>query len=71
MKFRVTRDCDYVMGHLRYGHQEGIVEVESEEELRKLIENEDIYDYLDLIIDSYSVEDVCYGNNPVKYEVIK
>ena len=22
-KFKVTQDCDYVMGHLRYGHFEG------------------------------------------------
>lgn len=70
MKFRVTRDTDYVMGHLRYGHAEGIVEVESEEELRKLIESDAIYDYLDLVVDSYSVEDVCYGDYPVKYTVM-
>ena len=71
MKFLVTRNAEYVMGHLRYGHQEGIVEVESEEELRKLIDSEDIYDYLDLVIDDYEVDDVYYGSYPVKYEVLE
>ena len=30
MKFKVTQECDYVQGHLRYGHYEGIVEVKAE-----------------------------------------
>lgn len=32
-RFRVTRDLDYVTGHLRYGHLEGEFEAESKEEL--------------------------------------
>ena len=38
MKFRVTQDLDYVNGFLRYGHKEGIVEVESEDELKEMID---------------------------------
>lgn len=71
MKFAVTRDADYIAGHLRYGHLEGVVEVESEAELRRMVDDESIYDYLDLVVDDYEVDDVDYGNNPVRYEVIE
>ena len=71
MKFRVTRDADYVMGHLRYGHQEGIVEVKSEAELLKMIKNGRVENYLDLVVDDYSVEDVDYGDNEFEYEAIE
>ena len=27
-KFKVTQDLDYISGHLRYGHFEGIIEYE-------------------------------------------
>ena len=37
MKFKVYKDLDYVIGHLRYGHFEGIVEAEDEEELEKCL----------------------------------
>lgn len=70
MKFAVTRDTDYVMGYLKYGHLEGVVEVESEAELRKLIDNGKIRDYLDLVIDEYEVEDIDHGDHPVEYEAI-
>ncbi len=33
MKFRISQDCDYVNGYLRYGHLEGEIEVNSKEEL--------------------------------------
>lgn len=57
MKFNVTADLDWVSGYLRYGHLEGIVDVESEEELETLIESGDIKDYLDLVVDDYEVND--------------
>ncbi|HHX67279.1 MAG TPA: hypothetical protein GX708_04380 [Gallicola sp.] len=63
-EYKVTIPVDYVQGHLRYGHLEGIVEVENEEELKKLIESKEIEDYLSIEVDDYSVED--YGD--VKYE---
>ena len=31
-KFKVTQYAEYVMGYLRYGHREGIIEAESEED---------------------------------------
>ena len=71
MKFMVTRDADYVMGHLRYGHLEGVVEVESEKELLEMIENGSVEDHLDLVVDDYSVDDVDYGNNKFEYEVVE
>ena len=69
MKFRVTQDVDYVQGYLRYGHFEGVIECDSVEELKKMIENEDIVDYLDLVIDDWSVND--YGDRgEYEWEVI-
>lgn len=71
MKFKLFRDTEYVMGHLRYGHLEGIVQVDTEEELKKMIADESINDYMELVIDDYSVDDVDYGDYPVEYEVIE
>lgn len=75
MKVKFDIPLDYVMGHLRYGHKEGILEL-TEEEFERLkkdpmnfIDEEDILSNLELIIDDYRVDD--YGP-PVKvnYEVI-
>ena len=37
-KFRVTQECDYVQGHLRYGHMEGIIEADSLEDSKRKVE---------------------------------
>ena len=69
MKFRVTQEANYVMGHLRYGHREGIVEANSKEDVLKLIEgNED--DYLDIVIDDYEIEDADFENNHFEIEEV-
>lgn len=69
MKFRVTQEANYVMGHLRYGHREGIVEADSKEDALKLIEgNED--DYLYIVIDDYEIEDADFENNPFEIEEV-
>lgn len=69
MKFRVTQEANYVMGHLRYGHREGIIEADSKEEALKLLQgNED--DYLDLVVDDYEIEDADFENNPFEIEEI-
>lgn len=69
MKFRVTQEANYVIGHLRYGHREGIVEADSKEDALKLIEgNED--DYLDIVIDDYEIEDADFENNPFEIEEV-
>ena len=67
-KFRVSQDADYIMGHLRYGHREGIIEADSLEDAKKKVEKEGHTDFLDLIVDDYSVEDVNYGSNEFEYE---
>ena len=70
MKFKVIKDLDYVIGHLRYGHLEGVVEAESEEQLKELLKKPDAKDYLEVVIDDYEVEDYdAIGD--FKYEVIK
>ena len=69
MKFRVTQEANDVMGHLRYGHREGIVEANSKEDVLKLIEgNED--DYLDIVIDDYEIEDADFENNHFEIEEV-
>lgn len=69
MKFRVTQEANYVIGHLRYGHREGIIEADSKEDALKLIEgNED--DYLDIVIDDYEIEDTDFENNPFEIEEV-
>ena len=75
MKIKFYIPLEYVIGHLRYGHKEGILEL-TEREFEKLKESpedfvyeEDILSNLDLIIDDYEIED---WGNPVEinYEVI-
>ena len=56
MKFLMTKDCDYVMGHLRYGHLEteiGANSLDEAMEIAKTISNHD----MELIIDDYRVDD--------------
>lgn len=57
MKFLVEQDCDYVRGHLRYGHIEGEIEVYSQEELEQMMADGTYQDYCDVIVDEYRVED--------------
>lgn len=76
MKVKFNIPLDYVMGYLRYGHKEGILEL-TEEEFKRLekdpmnfIDEEDILSNLELIIDDYRIED--WGSPlEVNYEVIK
>lgn len=62
-KFKVTQEADYVMGHLRYGHREGVIEEESKEDALNKLNNEGYADYLDFVLDAYSCEYVEYGDN--------
>lgn len=69
MKFRVTADLDWVSGHLRYGHLEGIVEAESEEALKVLMQSPGFKYALDLVVDDYEVDG--YGDvGDYQYEAI-
>lgn len=73
VKFNIP--LEYVIGHLRYGHKEGVLELTAEE-FERLQENPEEFIYeekilpeLDLIIDDYSVDD--YGGiDSITYEVI-
>ena len=55
--FRETRDLDYVMGHLRYGHLEGEFEAESKEQLMEKLEDGNLRGELEIVFDDYEVED--------------
>jgi hypothetical protein len=75
MKVKFNIPLDYVMGYLRYGHKEGIIEL-TEDEFKRLeknpmdfIDEEDILSNLELIVDDYRIED--WGSPlEVNYEVI-
>ena len=69
-KFKVFQDADYVQGHLRYGHREGIIEADSKEDALNKLKNEDYTDYLYLEIDDYEVDDLSYGDNEFEIEEI-
>lgn len=69
--YKVSQDADYVMGHLRYGHREGVIEADSKEDALNKLKNEGYTDYLDLVVDDYSVEDVCYGDNEFEIEEVE
>lgn len=70
-KFRVSQDADYVMGHLRYGHREGIIKAESKEDALNKLENEGYTDHLDFVLDDYSCEDAEYGDNEFEIEEVE
>ena len=70
MKFRVSADVGYVMGHLRYRHLERVFEVESEEQLKEMMKDPDFKYNLKLVIDDYEVDD--FGDiGKLEYEEIK
>lgn len=75
IKVKFDIPLEYIMGYLRYGHKEGILEL-TEEEFQRLkkdpldfIETKGILFDLDLIIDDYRIED--YGPPlEINYEVV-
>jgi hypothetical protein len=71
MKFKVSQKCDYVMGHLRYGHLEGVVDVKDEEELKGLIESDEITDYMEFRVDDYEIEECDTGCNKIEYQLME
>ena len=70
-KFKVTQDCDYVVGHLRYGHFEGIIEADNLEEAKEIMKDEYSRDYLSLVIDDYEVDSYETGDNEYEFEEIE
>jgi len=64
---------DYVTGHLRYGHYEGILEL-TDEEFEEFKEEpgwfEDEIKELDFLVDDYRIDDI--GNNlEIDYKIIE
>lgn len=69
-EFLVSQDCDYVVGHLRYGHLQGIVEAESLEEAKAMFSDRDT-SMLDFVADDYEIEDYSVGDNPIEIKEIE
>ncbi len=69
-KFRVTKECDYVQGYLRYGHLEGVFEAESKEEVEKMFAD-NFFGDLDLIVDDYRVDGYELSDEPMVIEEVK
>lgn len=70
-KFKVIQDADYAIGHLRYGHREGIIEADSKEDALDKLKNHGYTDYLDFVVDDYELDYVDYGNNPFEIEEVE
>lgn len=68
MIFKIGCYCDYVQGHLRYGHKETEVEVNSREELEEMLKDpdkcEELFEDSDLVVDDYEVDEYscCYND---------
>lgn len=71
LKFLVNIPVDYIIGHLRYGHFEGTVRAENEEDARKKIQkmfDEKDFDF-ELLIDDYEIDD--YGEVNIKDAIVE
>lgn len=55
-RYTISVPVEYVMGHLRYGHLEMIIEADNEKEARAEFDPR----YADLIVDDWEVDD--YGD---------
>lgn len=74
-KIEIRVDYDWLYGHLRYGHREGILDLENEdyEEFKKdpkafLSETGAIHD-LNFVLDDFDLED--YGDCTIQYEEVQ
>lgn len=56
MKFRVEVDCTAI-GHLRYGHLEGVIEADSKDDVREALNSKKVLNNLDFVVDDYEVDD--------------
>lgn len=73
-KVYIYAPVDYITGHLRYGHREGIVNL-TDEEFKQFKDNPKnfIYDNdveLDLLIDDWEIDD-CGGIDRVEWSECK
>lgn len=56
MKFRVEVDCEAI-GHLRYGHLEGVIEADSNDNAREALNSRKVLSTLDFVLDDYELDD--------------
>lgn len=59
-----------MVGYLRRGHREGIIEAESAEDALYKLQNEGYTDYLDFKVDSCEVEDANFDYMPFEIEEV-
>ena len=69
-KFRVSQEADYVTGHLRYGHREGVIEADNKEDALNKLQKKGYTDFLELVVDDYEVDSVDYGDNEFEIEEV-
>lgn len=67
-KFKVRQEAGYAIGHLRYGHREGVIEADSKEDVLNKLKNEGYTDDLDFVLDDYEIDGVDYGDNEFEIE---
>ncbi len=70
-KFKVSQKVDYVTGHIRRAHREGIIEADSAEDAQDKLENQGYDEDLTLVVDGYEVDDVEYGDNEFDLEEVE
>lgn len=72
MKYLVFADCDWIIGHLRWGHYEGELSEEEYQEYLKLDNDKDkalfIIENCDLVADDYEINDAA---NPTDIRITK
>lgn len=65
-KYKIIVNCDYVQGHLRYGHGEIGIEASTLEEAKQkgleYAKNKD----LDIYVDDYELDDYSYNLDSIK-----
>lgn len=69
-KYLVTADCEWIVGHLRWGHYEAELTEEQYQKYLKAKENGEENDYVrdvcDLIVDDWRIEDC---ENPTNIQI--
>lgn len=75
-KVNINLGLDYLVGHLRYGHREGTIDI-PDEELEEFKENpvrylrdNDLDHELEFVIDDYDLDDWLYSDD-VQYKILK
>lgn len=69
-KLQLTKQLDYVNGHLRYGHKELIIDLQEEIDKYNQLSPLEKQEYFDnnskIVIDGYCLNDYGENNYPIK-----